>query len=55
MSKGREFSGTDDSNDDTDVKEAQPDLTTGALSVIATDELDFRSTLDSEAGSSLEQ
>ena len=35
--------------------EAQTDLTTGVLCVITTEELDFRSTLDSEAGSSLGQ
>ena len=50
----KEISSTDESTDDTDLEEAQPDLTTGVLCVITTDELDFRSTLDNEAGASLE-
>ena len=37
------------------MEEAQLDLTTGMLCVITTEELDFRFTVDSEAGGSLEQ
>ena len=55
LGKGNEISSTDESINNTDVKEAQPDLTTNALCVITTEEFDFRSTLDSEAGNSLGQ
>ena len=37
------------------MEEVQLDLTTGMLCVITAEELDFRFTLDSEAGGSLEQ
>ena len=50
-----ELSSTDESVDDADVEEAQPVLTNGVLCVITTQELDFRSALDSDAGGSLEQ
>ena len=53
LGKGKEISSTDESVNNTDIEEAQPDLTTNALCVITTEELDFRSTLDSEAGNSL--
>ena len=55
LGRGKELSSTDESIDNADVDEAQPDMTTGVLCVITTQELDFRSTLDSEAGFSLEQ
>ena len=55
LGKGNELSSTDESIGNTDVEEAQPDLPTDALCVITTEELDFRSTLDSEAGNSLSQ
>ena len=55
LGKGKEFSRTDESIDGRDVEEVQPDLTTGVLCVITTNQLDFRSALDSEAGGSLEQ
>ena len=55
LGKGKGISSTDESIDNTDVVEAQPDLTTGLLCVITTEELDFWSTLDSEAGGSSEQ
>ena len=55
LGKGNEISSTGESIGNTDVEEAQPDLTTNALCVITTEEIDFRSTLDSEAGGSLEQ
>ena len=55
LGKGKEISSTDESIGNTDVEEAQPDLTTDALCVITIEELDFRSTLDSEAGNSLGQ
>ena len=54
LGKGKELSVTDDSIDIIDVEEAQQDLTTGVLCVISSKELGFRSTLDSEAGGSLE-
>ena len=54
LGKGKELSSTDESIDDTDVEEAQSDLTTGLLCVITPKELDFRSILDSDAGVSLE-
>ena len=55
LDNGTEFSSTVKLMVDTKVKEAQPDLTTGVLCVITTEELDFRSTLDSEARTSVEQ
>ena len=55
LGKGNELSSADESNDATDVEEAQPDLTTNVLCVITTEEFDFRSTLDSEAGGYLKQ
>ena len=55
LGKGNELSSTDESIGNTDVVEAQPDLPTDALCVITTEEIDFRSTLDSEAGNSLGQ
>ena len=57
LGKGNELSSADKSIDATDVEEVQPDLTTflDALCVITTEESDFRTTLDSEAGGSLEQ
>ena len=55
LGKGNEFSKTDELIDDTDVDEEQPDLTTAVFCVILTEELDVRSTFDSEAGGSLEQ
>ena len=55
LGRGKETSSTDESVNNTDVEEAQPDLTTNALCVITTEEFGFRSTLDSEAGGSLEQ
>ena len=47
--KGNELSSTDETIDDTNVEESQPELTTGFLCVITTEELVFRSTLESEA------
>ena len=41
--------------DDTNVLAAQSELTISGLFVTTTEELDFRSTLNSEAGASLEQ
>ena len=55
LGKGKEISSTDESVKNTDVEEAQPDLTTNALCVITTEEFHFRSTLDSEAENSLGQ
>ena len=55
LGKGKELNSTDESIDDTDVEEAQLDSTTGVLCVTTSEELDFRSTLDSEARSSSEQ
>ena len=55
LGKGKEISSADESIDATYVEEAQPYLTTNALCVITNEELDFRSTLDSEAGNSLGQ
>ena len=55
LGKGKEYTSTDKLIVDTEVKEAQPDLTTGVLCVITTEELDFRSALDSEARAPLEQ
>ena len=55
LGKGNEFSSADESIDATYVEEAQPDLPTDALCVITYEELDFRSTLDSEAENSLGQ
>ena len=55
LGKGKEISSTDESIGNTDVEEAEPDLTTNALCVITTEEIDFRSTLDSEAGNTLGQ
>ena len=49
LGKGNELSSADESIDATHVEEAQPDLPTVALCVITNEELDFRSTLDSEA------
>ena len=47
LGKGKEISSTDGSIEDKEVKEAQPNLTTGVLCVITTEELDFRLSLDS--------
>ena len=55
LGKGRALSSTDELIYDTDVEEAQPDLTIGVLCVITTEELDFWSTLENEAGGSSEQ
>ena len=55
LGKGKEISSTDESIGNTDVEEAQPDLTTDALCVIENEELNFRSPLDSEAGNFLGQ
>ena len=55
LGKGNELSSADESIDATYVEEAQPDLPTDALCVITNEKLDFRSTLGSEAGGSLEQ
>ena len=49
LHKGQELSSTDELIENTDVEEAQPDWTTVVLCAITTEELDFRSTLDSEA------
>ena len=51
IGKYKELSSADESIDDRDVEEAQPDLTT----VMTTEELDFWSNYDSEAGASLDQ
>ena len=55
LGKGKEISSTDEPIGNTDVEEAQSDLPTDVLCVITNDELDFRSTLGSEAGNSLSQ
>ena len=55
LGKGKGISSTDESINNTDVEEVQPDLPTNALCVITNEELDFRSTLGSEAGNSLSQ
>ena len=55
LGKDNELASADESIDATYVEEAQPDLPTDALCVITNEELDFRSTLDSEAGNSLGQ
>ena len=55
LGKGKELFSTDESIDNTDVEEAQRDLTTGVFCLITTDGFDFGSNLDSRAGGSLEQ
>ena len=55
LGRGKELSSTDEPIENADVEEAQPGMTTGVLCVITTQKLDFWSTLDSEAGVSLEQ
>ena len=55
LCKGKKLSNTDESIDNTDEVEAQISLTTGVLCATSTEELEFWSTLDSEAGGSLEQ
>ena len=55
LGRGKAFCSTDESTDDTDLEEAHTDLATGVFCVITTGDFDFRSTLGSEAGDSLEQ
>ena len=55
LDKCKELSSTNESIDDTDVEEAQPDMTTGVLCVTTNEELDFRFFLDNEAGGSLQK